>query len=331
MADPFSTAIPGSAFNAPNQTKRNIQALITLLPQLTEAVTTAQNNAILPQARAQLQAAQQTSPEYATLMSQLLSTYGPQLVALGNQLQGENVTGYTKILNDLITGAGGQLATNANALQQKLQMQNNPEYYATRALTSSRLADLLNSIDLSGNLSSTENRQIQQGLAQDAARRGTQTSPSNTETVANAMQYGQAGTARKTLAQNQLTQAINAATSFLPQSNTGAQNAFQVATSGTSSSNPGLSLFTGINNPSTQTGASGLGSQLYSGLTGMTVSGTQDMTSMMNNLISQTNENHRTQKDFLDQLGQGVGIMNSFLGKGSGGSSGFGGMIGLMG
>lgn len=322
MANPFSTTIPGSAFNAPNQTNRNIQALITLLPQLTEAVTTAQNNAILPQARAQLLASKETSPEYAQLMSQMLSIYGPQLSDIGNILIGKNMTGYADVLTNLLKGSGGAAATAANDLQQQLQMKNNPEYYATRKLESSRLADLLNSIDLSGNLSTTENRQISQSLAQDAARRGTQTAPSNTETVANAMQFGNAGTQRKTLAQNQLASAINAATSFLPQSNTGAQNAFQIATAGASSSNPGLAMFTGINTPSTQTGATGLGSQLFSGLTGMTTAGTQDMTSIMNNLISQANENHRSSKDFLDQIGQGVGILSNLYGGGSSGGIG---------
>lgn len=330
MADPFSTTVPGSSFNTPNTTNRNIQALMQLLPQLTQAVTTAQNQAIGPQAQAQLSAAQQTSPGYAELMNSLLNSYGPGLVAEGNKLQGQNISGYTDILNNLLQGSGGQLATNANNLQQKLQQQNNPEYYASRALTSSRLADLLHSIDLSGNLSGTENREISQSLAQDAARRGTQTSPSNTETIANAMQYGSAGTARKTLAQNQLATAINSATQFLPQSNTGAQNAFQLATSGTSSNNPGLSMFTGINNPSTQTGASGLGSGLFGSMQGMSQSGNQDMTSIMNNLISQANENHRTQKDLLDQVGQGVGIVSSFFGGGSkSGASGIGSMLGV--
>ena len=155
----------------------------------------------------------------------------------------------------------------------------------------------MRSIDLSGGLSLSELREIEQGLAREGNIRGTFGAPSNLDTLANAMTYGQAGRARQVENQNQLAKAISASTAFLPASRSG-MDVFQVATGKPSVPNTGENKFTGINNPSFG-----------------------DVTSLSNPLLSnlnqqqlQNNQIKANEKDWLDQFVQfteGLGNIGS--------------------
>lgn len=219
---------------------------------------------IKPQALAELDTAQAVSPAYAQLMQELYAQYGPQLNALGSQIAEQN--------------AAAELATNRRLLDaggMDMLKTLDPEYFNTRATTSSRLGDLLSSIDLSGKLSGGEIAAIERSLAQSNMRGGT-TAPSNLSTVANAMQFGNAAYARKQAAQNALSQAINSATAFLPASRTGMEG-FGIATGKTAGANTGEAKFTGIAQPDTSTSANLVNNLLSEtfGLSGQSLAGVQ--------------------------------------------------------
>lgn len=221
-----------------------------LAPYLAQSMT----SLIKPQAQAELEAAQSVSPAYAQLMQELYAQYGPQLNALGSQIAEQNAAAELATNQKLLAGGGMDMLKTLD-----------PEFYNTRATTSSRLGDLLSSIDLSGKLSGGEIAAIERSLAQSNMRGGT-TAPSNLSTVSNAMQFGNAAYARKQAAQNALSQAINSATAFLPASKAGTE-AFGIATGKTAGANTGESKFTGIAQPDTSTSAS-LVNNLMSGLLG---------------------------------------------------------------
>lgn len=249
--------IPGTKDKISGTYKRsadNIRIVSDLLPYLTDAV----NQQALPSALTALNVAQATSGPYAQLMVDLYNQYGPQLNAIGNEINRRNAVANAQTDKEVLTGAGTDLVKAAD----KLQREQDPEYYATRANTADSISKLLSSIDLSGGLSNTERDEIQKGLAIEGVNRGTANAPSNLETVANAMQYGQAGRNRILQNQNALTAAINASTAFIPTTKSGV-DVFQVATGKSSQANSGNSLFTGINQGNNATG-NNFASQLLS-------------------------------------------------------------------
>ena len=216
-----------------------VQMLYNLLPYINAAV----NQTSLPTALSDLQVAQQTSPEYAKLMIDLYNTYGPQLNAIGNEIQGRNMMAEAQNQLNVLKGPGTELVKGAYDLS---QVYDKP-YYQTRELGASRLSDLLNSVDLSGTLSTTERDEISKGLARTNLQRGTLNSPSPINTISDAMQYGNAGYTRKLQQQSVLSDAIAKAANFLPAAKSGI-DVFQVATGKSSMPNQGNSLFTGITN-----------------------------------------------------------------------------------
>lgn len=284
--------------NAANQT-RIIQSM---LPYLTSAV----NQQNLPSAVSQLQASQATSPGYAQLMTNLYNQYGPALNQIGNTIQQQNALAQANTTNQVLNGPGQQAVQGALALQQQVD----PQFFASRAATSGRLGDLLNSIDLSGKLSGSEQDEIEKSLARQGIQRGTQNAPSATDTVANAMTFGQAGYQRKQQAISNLSDAISKASAFLPSSRSGI-DAFQVATGRSSQANPGQSnlgnnLFPGINNASNQNAF---------GLAGNLLGGTNSQLMNQAQITSQ-------QKDWLDQFSQlssGISSLVGSAGKVAGG------------
>lgn len=235
-------AIPGlNGLDPAKVTKSNtyrksssyVQSLIDMLPAYQNALGGAENQ----EAGTQLGIAQQYAPGYNLL---------------GQQLEDSNAAHDTNLLN----GAGKdtvQAALNAAKIY-------DPEYFATRAKTSDELSKLMDSIDLSGKLSGSEQDEIQRSLDQQSMRRGTSGAPSNLDTVSNAMTFGSAGRNRQLQSQDQLTKAISAATQFLPQSKSGVDT-FQIATgkssgtglgtaalgSGNTGTSNGSNLFGGIN------------------------------------------------------------------------------------
>jgi hypothetical protein len=275
----FSSLNPTSSFfNQPNAPSASNQ-ISSFLPQLLSAypqLLSESNAGIAGSANAQLAASQATSPAYAQLMSQLYSQYAPQLAAtgsqVGQQIQQSQAGANAAVANSSQGQAALQAAINADQTA-------NPQFYATRDLESSRLNDLMSSVDLSGKLSGSETRSIGQSLAQQNNQTGTVNTPSALNTVANATTYGNATYQRQEQAKSDLSGALGQASSFLPVSKSSVDS-WNAATGGsntaTNTANSGLSQFTGINNTATNSATNtGLAGSLFgdaSSLSGQTTS-----------------------------------------------------------
>jgi hypothetical protein len=170
---------------------------------------------------------------------------------------------------------GGQVSNEANILgNQGTDLLNkdyaasqifDKPYYQTRDAAATQAQNLLTgSSDISGNLTGSEQNQIAQGLAREGAQRGTYNAPSNTETVANAMTYGNAAFQRQQQEKSTLSTALNSASQFLPASKSGV-NPLTDATGQNAQPNFGLAQFQGVN----QNTGNQVGSQVLGGMQGI--------------------------------------------------------------
>lgn len=184
------------------------------------------------QAQSNLNLAKQYSPQYAALMAEMMRTVAPDLIreglGLGKQIQTGVAANNAAVANSAEGRSALEAAINADRTA-------NPEFYNVRELEGQRLADLMNSIDLSGQLSGSETRSIDQYLGRANARAGTLNAPSNINTVKNATLYGDATYQRQNQAKNNLNQALNSATAFLPRSQSSV-NSWETATGGSNTS-----------------------------------------------------------------------------------------------
>lgn len=184
------------------------------------------------QAQSNLALAKQYSPQYAALMAEMMRTVAPDLIreglGLGKQIQEGTAANNAAVANS----ASGKAALNAAISADRTA---NPEFYSTRELESNRLADLLGSIDLSGALSGSETRAIDQYLGRANAKMGTLNAPSALNTAKNATLYGDATYQRREQAKSDLNTALANATAFLPRSQSGV-NSWEVATGGSNTS-----------------------------------------------------------------------------------------------
>ena len=187
--------------SAQESTQRILQSLTQYLPGLTQAY----DQTLLPTARAELGAAQATSPQLAQLQNEI----GRQnaLYSAGTDL-------------GVLQGPGRALVNQGLALQQSVD----PEYYQTRALAGQKIGDLLNSINLNG-LSGSERAEVERSVNRSNQNNGSADVGSNIKTVENAAQFGSALQNKR----NALGQAIQQATQFLPTSKSGV-DVFQQAT-----------------------------------------------------------------------------------------------------
>lgn len=290
---PGTSLKPGRAYR---RTAQQTQALTDLLPYITSAV----NAGAVPSAIAQYQASAATSPAYANLMTQIYNQYGPLLNQIGNEILRQNTLSQAETANQVLEGPGARTVQDTMNLQQGVDQ----PFYDVRDAGARRIQDLLSSIDLSGSLNAGERREVDQGLALEGSRRGTLNAPSATDTVSNAMRYGEAGHARQQEAKSNLAQAIQSAAAFLPASKSGI-DAFQVATGRTSMTNPGGALFPGVNQ-SGQNSSFGLAGNILGNMTGIQTTNSQ--------LDAQ-------KKDWLDQFNQltsGLANIGSLAGKAGG-------------
>ena len=295
---PGTTAEPSQQYYTMADQVRSIQ---NLLPGYTKSVTDQLGSV----AQAELESSKATSPGYEQLMTDLYREYGPQLNKIGSDIAKQNALAQAEQDNAVLAGPGGNLVKQAYDLS---QVYDKP-FYDTRAATAGRIGDLLSSIDLSGKLSPTERDEIEKSLALQGGRRGTYNAPSNTDTVSNAMQYGEAGRSRITQSQDALSKAIAASSAFLPAAKSGV-DVFQVATGRPSMPNTGNSQFQPLNNTA-QAGAAASG--LASNLLGTSNANASNATQTA---INQANIN-ANKKDWLDkfvQITQGIGNLGSLAG-----------------
>ena len=213
---------------AQESTASTIQALASNLPALMQAYS----KEVGPTAQAQYNSQAQTSPEYAQLMSQLYKQYAPDLAKTGSEIDNSTRLASAKTDADILKGSGADLARTYSGIDREL----NPEYYKTRELESSKLGELLGSINLNDS-----NPEAERLINQENARSGNTGNTSATNTVSNALDFGNAKLART----QTLSNAIGQATNFLqPSSNAQFNPATTILNRPTS--NTGTSQFTGI-------------------------------------------------------------------------------------
>lgn len=190
------------------------------------------------------------TPQQLQMLNSMYAQYGPQLAETSGNVQLASQQAAANANTQTLNSSQGQGAIQA-ALAADQQV--NPEAYATRTATGNALQNLLASDgDLSGQLSGSETRAIQQSLAQQGVQNGTTNIPSATQTVSNAMQYGNATYQRQQQAKSNLSDAISKATTFIPQANNNNVNAWAVGTGNQGSGNAS-NLFGGaINSAASQ-------------------------------------------------------------------------------
>lgn len=257
-----------AAPSASAQLQKLLPTLLQYFPQFQQAI-----NAQAPgAAQANLNAEQQVSAPTNELEQQLFQEFGPQLAATGLQIGQQEQEGQAGANAAVANSTQGQDALTAAI---NADMKANPQFYSTRSATGTGLNTLLgaDTAAIGNPLGQTVTRAISQGLTQQNNQTGTVNIPSQEQTTANAMAYGQAGYNQQEQAKSDLGNAISSATSFLPasQSGVGGATGWNIATGGsntaTNSANNAVGLFGGVTNTSGSTSgtAGNLNSLLGSG------------------------------------------------------------------
>ena len=265
--------------NTSESTDSVLQAYIKNLPALAE--TTAKTYLPIEQARTDAQAV--TAPQTAALTSNLYSQYGPQLSSVSDAINAASAQAQAKSDLDVIKGTGRELVNEGLATQKIVD----PEYYTNRAAIGSQLTNLVNGLNPNG-LSDAERAEVERANNQQSTQRGTLNTPSMTDTIANAMNFGSALQNKQNNISNILSNAGNTLGSLKSD-----VDAYQVATGKPSRNNLGDSKF---NVSSTSSDASNLSNNFLSGVFGNAQS---------------ANSANANQKDTLDKIGQATGIVSS--------------------
>lgn len=243
----------GSAPSIQKNFAQQFGAYLKYLPQLLQT-TAAQQPGV---EQSNLEAAQKVSPGYAQLGLGQLNQYGVPYTEAGNAISRANATGGAETNTALLEGAGGDSARAADKLNREL----NPDYYSTRTLTGNSLKDLVNSINLNG-LSGGERAEVERSLNQSNTATGNLGLDNATNAVGNAMQFGNALNAKRTMLGNALTQATN----FMTNSQNTSFNptTLALAPTATTGANPGLTAFSPVKPTGDQ--AIGFGSSVLGGI-----------------------------------------------------------------
>jgi len=223
--------------NAPSGTATTADiytALSTYLPDLFSTLTSQVGST----EKSLLDASKSVSPGYNKLASDLYSKYAPGLAKTGAEVENINRTGAAATDLDILNNYGVPLSEAALASGKAL----NPEWYKSRTTSSNALNDLLGSININD-----PNIEAERLINQENIRSGNTTTPSGTNTVANALSFGNERIKR----QNQLSEAIKTASGLLPT----LQSNFNPAANATTraSTDAGLDQFVGVKNTGDKT------------------------------------------------------------------------------
>jgi len=248
---------------AQETTKQAIGSYVKQYPNLINATA----KGILPYETAKVSAAEQLLPRYSDLAG-----------GITNAISGADLTS--------LQGNGGNVVRAANDLNHEVD----PEYYASRANSSASLDKLINSIDLSGGLSPTEREEISRGVNRSSLASGNFGNGSATSSVANAMQFGQAGHDRVEQNRSDLSKALANAATLIPTFRSGV-DPFKEATGKSSMGDFGASQM----GQSTQ----GLSNSLLNNTFGA---------------ASQTNQINADRRDNLDRVNETMSSMPSYSG-----------------
>lgn len=247
-----------------------MRAFISNFPELMN-VTNAQ---VRPQAEAKLATDEAISPRYAKLLNDLYSDYGTKMAQTGVDVERINRQGAAETDLGILRGTGGDLAREAVKIDKEL----NPEFYDTRANTADSLKQLLGSLNLDA-----PDVEAERLVNQENIRTGNQGNDSASNTVANALQFGDQRLKR----QNALSQAISTATNFLQPS----QGQF----------NP---VVTALNRPSTNAGETRFEGVTKSGDTAYNMG--QGMFNNLTSLQGQAMDINANRRDTFDRIAQGM-------------------------
>ncbi len=255
-------------------TGQAMQAFINYLPQLMQTTLPQ----MTPAAQALLGTQQAVGLPTSQLQADIFRQVAPQLAQTSQQIDAANKLAGSQADLAVLQGPGAQSAQQVQALSQQFD----PEYYARRAQASNSLSSLM-----SGGLTPAEEESINRSLNRQNYSMGLLGTPTTTNTVANAMAFGNAARERQL-------QGLNAANSFLPVSRSGFDPT-QVAL-GRPSINTGQSQFLGVN---PQAGQQGL--DIANNLFG-TTAGFQNQAMQIN----------AQRRDALDRVTQVMGALPSY-------------------
>jgi len=181
-----------SADSVGNSIQQMMTQMNQQLPEYRELLT----DQILPTEAAISEATQQYSPEYNELQAQLAEDYLPRLA----QAQAESQVGTDA---SMLRQFGPEMAR----LAAEIETEYDPSFSKVKGEASDKLSELLGDINLDD-----PNIEAERLISQENQRSGTANQPSATSTVANALSFGREANTRR----NQLSQAINTASQFLP-------------------------------------------------------------------------------------------------------------------
>lgn len=227
--------------NASESTGDVLSAFLNYFPALMQSY----RSETLPTEQSNLAAAQATSGPYQELLTGLAEKFYPRLNKLGQTTDASNRLATANTDVNILSGPGKDLAREYKNIDQEL----NPEYYNSRSLASKKLAELLGSVDLNN-----ANPEAERLVNQDNIRTGNLGNTSATNTVGNALSFGNEKLKRQAV----LSDAIGQATNFASAAN---NTQFNPATAslGKPTSNTGLSQFGGVTKPGDQSFTSGQG------------------------------------------------------------------------
>lgn len=184
-----------------------LNAYTQYLPGLIQSTAAQQPNI----AQAQLNATMGTQPLYNALNLQQAQQYAMPLAQIGQQVANSNAQAGALTNYNQLTGTGGASALAA----EQLARATNPGYYQVQDASNNQATNLLNSYNMNG-LSGGEQAAVERSTAQSNAGTGNLGLNNATNTVSNAMNFGDAYHQK----QNSLMNALGAAN----QTATSAQN-----------------------------------------------------------------------------------------------------------
>ena len=229
----YGSQVLGSDAPAPSTQESTAAMLQAYTQNLPDLVRVSSQN-ILPMEQAQMDAAKVINPQQNDLATALYAKYGPILNNIGSQIAGQNQQ--AAVSND---AAALQKANQTGLVNTALELQKtaDPEYYAQRAALAHKQNEILSSMG-GGQLTPTELEEITRGVNRSNIASGNANLGGQSALINNAMQFGQAGTARRNSLSNALATTAQSLNSFRS-----GFDPFQVATGRTAFANTGNNLF----------------------------------------------------------------------------------------
>lgn len=264
--------------SANESTDKMMRALIEHLPGLTEIT----NSLLGPTATAQARADQASAPIYAQSNLDLYKQFGPEMNAMGADIERANQLAAANTENEIAKGVGRENVNLARELQGVLD----PEWEATRQAIGKGISELLGGMGSPNKLGESELEAMRRGVAAG----GFKNPNSAVDAAANAATFGNALNAR----QDRFGQAYSTLLGAIPGLRSG-YSGFEVATKRALTPNSG--------DARVGTTPQGSGQQVYS-----------TMNNLQNNIAGFQNLWGSKQKDLLEQVGGWTEIGGKFVG-----------------